>query len=103
MILWIFISSLILAFIGYAENEISKIINKNVYCVVHHIINKKPFEFTSNRIIYSPENIEREFPTTCALLVIYLNYVFISVSLISIKYLRSVNAVYFIRQFLDSL
>jgi hypothetical protein len=48
---------------------------KNIYCVDHHILNEKTFEFSSNNIIYSPENIEREFPTTCALLVIYLHYV----------------------------
>ncbi len=49
--------------------------DKNVYCVDHHIIDNKTFEFSSNKMIYSPENIEREFPTTCALLVIYLLYV----------------------------
>jgi hypothetical protein len=47
----------------------------NVYCIDHHVFNGKTFEFNSNYIIYSPENIEREFPTTCALLVIYLIYV----------------------------
>jgi hypothetical protein len=52
-----------------------KLTGKNVYCVDHHVFNKKPFEFSTNNIIYSPENIEREFPTTCALLVIYLNYI----------------------------
>jgi len=47
----------------------------NVYCVDHHLLDGKTFEFSSNNFIYSPENIEREFPTTSALLVIYLDYI----------------------------
>lgn len=49
--------------------------DNNVYCVDHHLINDQAFEFSSNNFIYSPERIEQEFPTTCALLVIYLQYV----------------------------
>jgi hypothetical protein len=49
--------------------------DSNIFCIDHHVFNGKTFEFSGNNIIYSPENIEREFPTTCALLVIYINYV----------------------------
>jgi hypothetical protein len=50
-------------------------LTENIYCVDHHLIRGKTFEFSDNNLIYSPENIEREFPTTSALLVIYLIYV----------------------------
>ena len=60
----------------------------NVYCVDHHLFNEKPFEFSSNNIIYSPENIEREFPTTCALLVIYLDYIHNGGSLSFVDYIN---------------
>lgn len=62
--------------------------DSNVYCVDHHLINGKTFEFSSNNLIYSPENIEREFPTTCALLVIYLNYVHLDGSLSFVDYIN---------------
>ncbi len=48
---------------------------ENIYCIDHHLYDGKTYEFSENNLIYSPENIEREFPTTSALLVIYLNYV----------------------------
>ncbi len=52
-----------------------KQLDNNTFCVDHHLFKGKSFEFSSNNLIYSPENIEREFPTTSALLVIYLQYV----------------------------
>jgi hypothetical protein len=52
-----------------------RILGTNVYCVDHHLLDGKTFVFSSNNFIYSPENIEREFPTTSALLVIYLDYI----------------------------
>lgn len=65
-----------------------QLFDKNIYCIDHHMIDSKAFKFSSNIFIYSPDNIEREFPTTSALLVVYLRFVHAGGSL---KYEEYVN------------
>ncbi len=48
---------------------------KNIFCIDHHTINGRQFRFSDRMFIYSPENVEAEFPTTATLLATYLLYV----------------------------
>jgi len=51
------------------------LVAENVFCIDHHPRKGRNKEFGKNILIYAPENIEKEFPTTAALVVFYLRYI----------------------------
>ncbi len=53
----------------------SQLEDPNIFCIDHHMIYGRQFRFSDRMFIYSPENVEAEFPTTATLLVTYLLYV----------------------------
>jgi len=60
----------------YVDIQPKKDLEKdNIFCIDHHLIQGRAYKFSQRLFIYSPENIEAEFPTTATLLASYLNYV----------------------------
>ncbi len=47
-----------------------------VFCVDHHVFEGKTRHLTEQAMIYAPEDIERHFPTTALMVVMYLDYVY---------------------------